>query len=164
MCFKRLKRSKDLIFTKQNLGTYCMTIKSKMLLQTAGIIGLFLSFIVTASLFEESRFKYRLLLLDVTQGLSIESIESLIKESENQLIARKLKIIAIDGSAIKVIFGVHSEHHGAELATIRQRLSGRTVTLIGLDGGVKADYDTFDLQKVFSNIDRMPMRRAELRK
>lgn len=48
---------------------------------------------------------------------------------------------------------------------IQQRLASHDVALIGLDGGTKArfDWDGFQMESVFALIDRMPMRRAELR-
>lgn len=163
MCFKRLTRSKDLIFTKQNLGTYCMTIKSKMLLQTAMIIGLFLSFIATADLFEQSYFKHRLLLVDARQDLSIKLIKDSVEKSNKELIDRKLRVIAVHEDAIEYVFGIHSITTESELSSIQQRLRGRKIILIGLDGGIKAGYDHFDLKEIFKEIDGMPMRRAELR-
>jgi hypothetical protein len=49
--------------------------------------------------------------------------------------------------------------------TIRQQWlrEENAVLLIGLDGGVKARSDTFDLQALFALIDAMPMRRSEQR-
>lgn len=39
-----------------------------------------------------------------------------------------------------------------------------TVVLIGKDGGVKGTYQNLDLEAVFTRIDGMPMRRAEMRR
>jgi hypothetical protein len=45
------------------------------------------------------------------------------------------------------------------------KLQGKPIALIGLDGGVKSRYElkTFSWEKVFAEIDSMPMRQQELR-
>lgn len=37
------------------------------------------------------------------------------------------------------------------------------VILIGLDGGIKEAYDSLDWQLIFADIDKMPMRKSEMR-
>ena len=49
----------------------------------------------------------------------------------------------------------------------RAKISSNTTTvlLIGKDGGIKARYNNMpDLKEIFSLIDRMPMRRSEMKK
>lgn len=72
-------------------------------------------------------------------------------------------MIAVHEDAIEYVFGIHSITTESELSSIQQRLRGRKIILIGLDGGIKAGYDHFDLKEIFKEIDGMPMRRAELR-
>ncbi len=47
------------------------------------------------------------------------------------------------------------------LSEAHSRLRDKHSILIGLDGGTKGVYDSLDLQRVFADIDAMPMRRSE---
>jgi hypothetical protein len=49
-------------------------------------------------------------------------------------------------------------------ALMQQKLPDERVLLIGKDGGVKGRYDALDLAGIFTRIDGMPMRRAEMRR
>ncbi|MDN3716612.1 DUF4174 domain-containing protein [Vibrio breoganii] len=45
---------------------------------------------------------------------------------------------------------------------IRQRISDKPVVLIGKDGGIKMREERLSLPSIFSTIDSMPMRQAEM--
>ncbi|MDX1588299.1 MAG: DUF4174 domain-containing protein [Oleiphilaceae bacterium] len=47
--------------------------------------------------------------------------------------------------------------------TLTSRSGGQSVILIGKDGGVKDRSESLDLERIFSVIDRMPMRVREMR-
>lgn len=135
-----------------------------MVLSSLAIVGLFLSSIATANIFQQSRFKHRLLLVDTSQSVSRETIDKAIAKSSEYLIDRKLIIIVRQEENAEIVWGHVDTNDNVDLKTIERVLDGQTAVLIGLDGGIKNHYQNFDLLNVFDDIDRMPMRRAELRK
>jgi len=135
-----------------------------MVLGSLAIVGLFLSSIATANIFQQSRFKHRLLLVDTSQSVSRETIDKAIAQSSEYLVDRKLIIIVKHAESAEVIWGHVDINYKVDFKTITRVLDGQTAVLIGLDGGIKNDYQNFESLNVFDDIDRMPMRRAELRK
>lgn len=115
------------------------------------------------------RWENRLL---VGYGLEAGQIERLQREAEprkEELADRKL-VLLLAGPEGLAVFGEELEaSEAASLeAEIRERLGADRageIALVGLDGGVKSGWSApaFSFAEAFSQIDAMPMRRAELR-
>ena len=139
-----------------------MIINHKFVLCFVAVVCLFLSSDAMANIFEQSRFKHRLIIVKTDQSLSISSISQTITEFNRGISDRRLIIIVLNRDEVQVLPGNHTNDTKTQTQSIKHRLNGNQATLIGLDGGTKAYYDQFDLQQVFIDIDGMPMRRAEL--
>ena len=118
------------------------------------------------------RWTNRLLVLYVTDTqagrATLQSFRTSLDDRMEDVLARDLLIVPVGdlprpGDTLQpaVDLGV------PERSDVRRRLGlhgrGAQLVLIGKDGGIKARYseDVFDLERIFTLIDSMPMRRAE---
>lgn len=118
--------------------------------------------------FEEHRWKNRIILV-FNSTLEIEMFEmqiSELKRYEEGLKERKLLIYQIKPDTYNI--GLDEKDHwqsGVALyETFNPKQKAFKIILIGLDGSIKLEQTQFlSAQKLFSIIDAMPMRRAELK-
>ena len=120
------------------------------------------------------RWKHRLLVLyvpDTEPGrATLATFRTSLDDRMEDVLARDLLIVPVgdlprpeDRLQRAVDLGV------PERSDVRRRLGlhgrGAQLVLIGKDGGIKARYseDVFDLKRLFTLIDSMPMRRAEMK-
>ena len=91
----------------------------------------------------------------------------LLKKEPNKLSERKLILIQAQKNQYKTIFPENSEWVSSSL-TNELKISKKTkfeVFLLGLDGGIKLrQQEIVQTEKLFSLIDGMPMRKAEIRR
>ncbi|UJH90469.1 DUF4174 domain-containing protein [Antarcticibacterium sp. 1MA-6-2] len=90
---------------------------------------------------------------------------SALKENRKKLEERKLVVYQITSKQFKKDLEENSEWQKNEQLYINKTTdSPFEIQLIGLDGGIKMTERNFtDPQEIFSKIDSMPMRRAEMR-
>ncbi len=91
----------------------------------------------------------------------------LLTEEPNELLERKLLVIQAHKDRYKIIFPENSEWVSStlkdELNIIKK--TEFEVFLLGLDGGIKLrQQEIVQTEKLFSLIDGMPMRKAEVRR
>ncbi|GEA61620.1 DUF4174 domain-containing protein [Vibrio comitans] len=104
----------------------------------------------------EMKWQYRVLLIQ-----SSVSVSSELRDATNGIIERDLAWFVISPDNIHSnIEKPLSQNLQDEL---RHESSRANVVLIGKDGGVKKVDDELNLPDVFSTIDEMPMRQAEMR-
>tara|TARA_R100000655_G_scaffold50812_2_gene88419 strand:+ start:997 stop:1275 length:279 start_codon:yes stop_codon:yes gene_type:complete len=88
-------------------------------------------------------------------------------EESNKLSERKLVVIQATKDRYKIIFPENSEWVSSSLKDVLN-ISTKTefeVFLLGLDGGIKLrQQEILQTEKLFSLIDGMPMRKAEIRR
>ncbi|WOO41639.1 DUF4174 domain-containing protein [Rubellicoccus peritrichatus] len=112
------------------------------------------------------RWEYRLIIGNIGDNDDVSKFQKQWQSKQGELVDRKLVLILIapDGlqtmglkQSIETDDGIRDE--------IIQKLKGKQVALIGLDGGVKSRYGLKDFYfaSVFGQIDQMPMRVNELR-
>ncbi len=91
----------------------------------------------------------------------------LLMEEPKELSERKLLVITANNDQQKIVFPEDSEWLRSSL-TDELRISVETefeVFLLGLDGGIKLkQQEIVQTEKLFSLIDGMPMRKAEIRR
>lgn len=91
----------------------------------------------------------------------------LLMEESNKLSERKLVVIQATKDRYKTIFPENSEWVSSSLKD-ELKISRKTefeVFLLGLDGGIKLrQQEIVQTEKLFSLIDGMPMRKAEIRR
>jgi hypothetical protein len=131
-------------------------------LNLVAIIGLFLSSIAMADIFQQSAFKHRLLIVTTGNDLARGTIRQLLMRSREKLIERKLVVISKENNTAEIIWGDVTIISLLDNQSIQRRLGEHKAVLIGLDSATKAVYDSFDLTQIFADIDGMPMRKSEL--
>tara|TARA_B100001250_G_scaffold210710_1_gene180818 strand:- start:2073 stop:2516 length:444 start_codon:yes stop_codon:yes gene_type:complete len=112
--------------------------------------------------------KNRLLLifLDNEDAETVESISSSLNKLSCDLNDRDM-LIGWFTNEKQEINNIQINDNEIKNIKTRAKINGNTITvlLIGKDGGIKARYNNMpDLKEVFSLIDRMPMRRSEMKK
>lgn len=105
-------------------------------------------------------FKHRILIVDVKQDEHVEAIKASLNTNAASLNERRLVVFVMANERVHVCPDQHAPNVSAnDLATYANTDS---VTLIGLDGGIKAQRQDLDFEQLFATIDAMPMRRAEM--
>ncbi|MEO0452546.1 MAG: DUF4174 domain-containing protein [Verrucomicrobiota bacterium] len=113
----------------------------------------------------ELKWKKRLVIGSVENPLFLAQLRKEISKNQIEVRERKLFFL-IHSDQEWSIYGSKNAPSEAVLAEVRKRLGDADLALIGLDGGTKERFrkEDFSLQVVFELIDRMPMRREELRR
>lgn len=132
---------------------------------------LFTTLILVAQNFEEHRWKNRLIIMT---DYSMDAVQlatqlSVLNQHKSGLTERQLLIYQITKKGIYQGLDTPREWERAPLLPSKiSRKSEKTpfvVYLIGLDGGVKMEKEhPVSIETIFSLIDGMPMRRAELKR
>jgi len=142
--------------------------KLKFLNASLYLVVLFTVFLAQSSI-DEFRWKYRLLIVDTSEADALQHWEKLYKKHVSSFEERNLIVLirGFDGN----LRGIPSPGDTELLSPDDLQIPGYSgdseyVTLVGLDGGVKAviPLKAFNIQGIFDRIDRMPMRASELRK
>lgn len=104
----------------------------------------------------ELKWKNRVLIYNANSSKELKDLNTFAQYERAALSERKLVIIGIVDRQPTIVFG-HPQCN-TTLGNVPQD----KVTLIGLDGAVKAKYSAFDSDLIYSTIDKMPMRKTEL--
>jgi hypothetical protein len=109
----------------------------------------------------------RLIVVSLSDGPSAEKLAATLIRHREKIIDRDLKIIDVSGGISPIPNAVRLPPDQTKLLRKQLELGAgdeRAVfILIGKDGGEKArQFGTLDLEKWFSLIDEMPMRRQEI--
>ena len=102
------------------------------------------------------------ILLVPSKSTNLSKITDTYTHNQSDLIERKLLVFSISKDKVTPVFAPNGEKLILNVRELNKLSKGNSVHLIGLDGGLKAQYATFDFDAVLSDIDRMPMRRREL--
>lgn len=124
---------------------------------------------LSASPLDDYRWKDRLVVVALPQGAEHrKALEKLFREHRAGIEERKLKFIDISAKPMAVPFATRLDETAT--ATLRKQYSlteqgaDAVFILIGKDGGEKSrQTGGLDALKLFTLIDGMPMRRAEIR-
>jgi len=100
-------------------------------------------------------YKQRVIIVD-QQLVDIDTLSA----SRDALDDRRLSIFLVNGKRVTLWENGDVDKRIAE--EIIARLGKQKGILIGLDGGTKMQFEALDLPDIFSTIDVMPMRQAEL--
>lgn len=114
---------------------------------------------------KDFRWEHRLIIGKVNEAKEVERLQKLWKANSEQFKDRKLVMLLVTESGLETEGLANPISVKNDLSKeIVKKLQGKNLALLGLDSGVKARYllDDFSLEAVFSQIDQMPMRRAEL--
>lgn len=103
----------------------------------------------------------RVVITTINSEQTLKGLEKQLKQIWPEFEERKLVVFAIyNAQAFQLNPQASPSQQNVQEAS--RRLNNRHTLLIGLDGGSKAVYDSFDSQQIFADIDAMPMRRARL--
>jgi hypothetical protein len=103
----------------------------------------------------------RVLITTIKSAQALTSLEEQLTELWPAFEERKLIVFAIYKKRIYQL-SPQSSDSKQSVQEATKRLNSRHTLLIGLDGGSKAVYDSFDNKQIFADIDAMPMRRSRL--
>ena len=120
---------------------------------------------MTAQSLAEYQWKNRLVVI-ISESENSEEFLKQMQEFDNkdsELNDRKLKIILAKPGEMKVLFPENTEWQKSSIYSEMKKDGDFEVLLIGLDGGIKLrQHQVLEAEKLFSQIDSMPMRRAEM--
>jgi hypothetical protein len=108
-------------------------------------------------------FSKRVVLVKTT-ALDAKALSSLLHEYSFELSDRRLVVFSIINEEVEGLFTPKNETLELSETQLKSLDAQNSVFLIGLDGSLKSSYQSLELDKIFADIDRMPMRRSELRK
>ncbi|WP_269521262.1 DUF4174 domain-containing protein [Alteromonas sp. BMJM2] len=109
--------------------------------------------------FSNIRWQHRILLVRVDDDVELKELIEYLDYSAPELTERKLLVLGIDRKTVYPFS--NSLSCLPSLPEVQRRLNSNKAVLIGLDGGIKEQYDVIDPVRIFSDIDSMPMRRRE---
>jgi hypothetical protein len=109
--------------------------------------------------FDEIRWQYRLLLVNIDDHQELYELKEYLDYSATELSSRRLLVIGVDKKVVQL--SNNSLSCLPSLSETQKRLHKNKAILIGLDGGIKQQYDAVDAVRIFSDIDAMPIRRRE---
>lgn len=109
------------------------------------------------------QWQYRIVLVDSNQAHLVDHITQITESQSEEIENRKLLFVVLNKKQHRCFPSVckhMTSAHWKSAFTIQQN----QVLLIGLDGSVKERYkaEEFKLEKIFADIDMMPMRRREI--
>lgn len=120
---------------------------------------------LTAKSLNDFKWENRIVIAQIDEA-SLGEFERDLKTQISRLSDYRLIVIAVLNEEIKVYGGPNKKVLDLDLrSALLRQLAGKEVALIGFDGGVKRRYagSEFSWEAVYSLIDTMPMRQAELR-
>lgn len=103
----------------------------------------------------------RVLITTIASAQELTSLEQQLQKLWPEFEERKLIVFTIYKERSYALTP-QSSYSKKNIEEITKRLNNRHTLLIGLDGGSKAIYDSFDSKQIFADIDAMPMRRSRL--
>lgn len=104
----------------------------------------------------------RVLITTIKSAQELTSLEQQLTKLWPEFEERKLVVFAIYQERSYQLTP-QSSYSKQSVQEATKRLNNRHTLLIGLDGGSKAVYDSFDNKQIFADIDAMPMRRSRLK-
>jgi hypothetical protein len=113
------------------------------------------------------RYENRLIVISLPQAAVAEKVNAILASNREKIEERHLKIIDVSEGEQKISTAVRLNPSQTEAVRKQLRIGVGdmlpTFVLIGKDGGESARCSgTLDLEKWFTLIDEMPMRRAEI--
>ena len=113
------------------------------------------------------RYENRLIVVSIPQAEVVEKVSAMFAGNREKIEERHLKIIDVSEGKQKISTAVRLDPSQTEIVRKQLRIGAGdtlpTFVLIGKDGGESARCSgTLDLEKWFTLIDEMPMRRAEI--
>jgi hypothetical protein len=122
---------------------------------------------------DELNWRYRVLLVDQAHIRDISILQQQKQNHKEALTLRQLLVILVTNKEYSYAMPADKvsqmlpKKMSLSSSMLHQRLADRHSILIGLDGGTKASYrianSQLDWQRVFADIDAMPMRQSEIR-
>ena len=142
--------------------------KQNFLSATLCLVFLFPVYLVQSSI-DEFRWKHRLLIVETSNADALQQWEKLYEKQATSFEDRELIVLinGIDGNLKQIpSTGNTKVRSSVDTESFVPLSDSEFVTLVGLDGGVKdvVPLKKFNIQEIFDQIDRMPMRASELRK
>lgn len=122
-----------------------------------------ISFETTKNTLSDYKYQHRIVVVQQSEVLPLESVVQLYNENKAGIAERKIKLLFLTNNKVMDVGDEVKESH-LSVAMLKTRIRDKTLILIGLDGGTKTYYDRLDIKMIFADIDGMPMRRAELRR
>jgi hypothetical protein len=140
---------------------YCTTMVRFVLVFVTSMLVLPM---VEAQELKDFRWEKRLVVGVVDDPVFLAKLKKEISKQSAGVRDRKLFFL-IHSNEEWSIYGTGNQPAPSVLKDIRKQLRGKDLALIGLDGGTKARFtkEEFSLDRVFAQIDRMPMRQSELK-
>jgi hypothetical protein len=117
--------------------------------------------------FKQYQWEHRLLLVHGDSKASVQDLRSALEGAGADIAERHILwfVAGPDNLFSNASLPPGDERRNPiHAALVQQKLPAERVLLIGKDGGVKGRYDSLDLDAIFTRIDGMPMRRAEMRR
>lgn len=120
-----------------------------------------LSYSASNSALHDLRWQARIIITKIASEESLSEVKQTYLINKQAFDERQIIIFAVTDNKFDVFGELTKQIKQAE---ILERLNKAHTLLIGLDGGNKVVYDSFDVRQIFADIDGMPMRRAEINK
>ncbi|MFT6268102.1 MAG: hypothetical protein ACJAVV_000907 [Alphaproteobacteria bacterium] len=120
---------------------------------------------INTSKLVDYRWQHRVLITKVESPQALQSLQQDIALLWQEFDDRKLMVFAVVEDNVKTegIIKEGTTNLAISAVEANDRLRNQHTLLIGLDGGSKSVYDYFNTQRIFADIDAMPMRRAQTR-
>lgn len=116
----------------------------------------------TLNNFTDLQWKNRIIVINEIENTS--EILKLLKQSEEQINKRDIIWFLLDENEVISNFQSPMATKLSQNLRTQYQLEENQVILIGKDGGLKSSFSGLELTDIFSDIDAMPMRRAEMRR
>ena len=110
---------------------------------------------------DEARWQHRIVIVEIASKDELAQHSQVITEHHQMFESRKL-IVLLTGSQHMSVMPDTATTIKFNQSELKTRLGNNKAILIGLDGETKAEYDRLLFERVFNDIDAMPMRRAEM--
>ena len=118
--------------------------------------------------FKDLQWNYRVLIVvSEDERQTQELLEDASRVSE-ELVERKLAVLVFEKAVLEkeklITFPYQLAFTDEMVKQVKMLSTKANATLLGLDGGIKQEYEIVDWPTIFRHIDGMPMRKAELKK
>ncbi len=107
------------------------------------------------------RFKHRVLIVDLERIDTKSSLMTFLESTAADIEERRILVLLVEERQVTSWPTIASPSQYS-VAALKDLIQDHAVVLVGLDGSVKAQSNELDLETLFTTIDAMPMRRAEI--
>ena len=112
------------------------------------------------SAISELKWQSRVVIYVADENDHVEALLSSAEKHRGNLLERKLTLLILKESTLFTFPDLKTNQ--ALVSSIQRSKTSEKTVLIGLDGGIKHSYNEINWPLIFSHIDAMPMRMAEL--